>query len=76
MWDKTAILQIGTTYSRCSACGRNADPYETAHTMLTMIGEGCGAVFTGVTPVYLGIEDMEAVIKMTVSVKQDGKNSS
>lgn len=48
-----AIIEVGTWNSRCSACGRNADPYETAHVMETMRGEGCGATYTAITSMYL-----------------------
>jgi hypothetical protein len=44
--DTGATLVIGTYSSRCSACGGNADPAETHHTMRVMRGTGCGAEFT------------------------------
>lgn len=49
----SATIEVGTWYSRCSACGENADPYETAHVMETMVGEGCGATYTAITSQYL-----------------------
>lgn len=50
------ILTIGSTSSKCGKCGRNADPSEKAHTMETMRGEGCGAVYTHVAAQYPGTE--------------------
>lgn len=47
-----ATLMVDSWYSRCSACGKNADPYETEHVMTTMQGEGCGATFTAITSSY------------------------
>lgn len=42
------ILYIDTSSSRCGHCGCNADPYELAHDMVVMEGQGCGKTFTHV----------------------------
>ena len=47
-----SILRIGGYYSRCSACGRNADPYEDSHLNVSMAGIGCGAKYVAVACEY------------------------
>lgn len=47
-----AVLHIGRFYSRCSACGGNADLYESHHVMTRMQGEGCGAKFVSTASDY------------------------
>lgn len=49
------VLIVGSWYSRCGACGKNADPYEKSHDMTRMEGDGCGAVFTHVQDEHIGI---------------------
>lgn len=53
-------LIVGPSQSRCGACGKNADPYESAHDMDRMLGDGCGATFTEVTTNYLDANLEEA----------------
>lgn len=48
-------LVVGTSYSRCSACGQNADPAEDAHLMNVMEGAGCGEPYTGITSDYIHV---------------------
>lgn len=56
------VLRVGGFYSRCGACGKNADPYEKSHDMKVMRGEGCGATFTSIAsqthyPDDMGMDD-------------------
>ena len=53
----SATLYIDISSSRCGACGRNADPHESAHLNANMDGEGCGAVYTGLASNYVGFEE-------------------
>lgn len=58
-----ATLYINLSDSRCGACRRNADPYESAHTMAKMRGVGCDEVYTAVSSDYSGAELMYERIK-------------
>jgi hypothetical protein len=50
-----ATLFINRNDSRCGACNRNADPFESAHLNETMYGEGCGATYDAVSSDYSGV---------------------
>lgn len=53
-----ATLYINPSSSRCGKCNRNADPKETHHEMLGMVGTGCGAEFTSVSSDYSDFEGL------------------
>ena len=56
-------LYINPSDSRCGACNRNADPYEPAHLMEKMRGEGCGATYTAVSSHYVNVAGLDERIK-------------
>lgn len=58
-----AKLIINRFDSRCAACGKGADPFETTHNSIVTYGSlnglpGCGAYFTHVTSHYIGMRDV------------------
>ena len=57
MSESTATLVVGGFRSTCSACRRNADPYESAHLNEAMQGPGCGAVYTAISSSYVGMDE-------------------
>ncbi len=54
-----ATIEIGSWYSKCSECKKNADPSEFHHTMEKMVGVGCGAKFEAVEYAYSPYETID-----------------
>ena len=52
-----ATIIINRSSSRCSACGKNADPVEKFHEMKTMKGLGCGSQFVRVGSDYRNLRN-------------------
>lgn len=60
-----ATLFINPSKSRCGACNKNADPYEDAHIMESMVGDGCGAVFDKLSTDYVNYHELyESIQRM------------
>ena len=60
-----SYIRINRSDSRCDACGRGADMYETGHYTIREYGEengqpGCGVEWDGVTSDYLNIPEQIA----------------